>query len=367
MTGCNRRVGGNQIRNAVGGGRAARWAAARGWAGWLAIALAACGAPPAPGPTPGPSLDDYKDRMRDALNIPGVVFLDGDEVAGAVVAGLSDPAAEPAVRNAAAAAGVPAALVQVVATSPIVAASTLQDAMRPIKGGLQIFSSDQQTCTMTAVAFDRARAVKGLLTCSHCTRTQTGVDGTDFFQAGGGIDFVAREVIDPSLSSSLPGCPSKRVCRRSDAAFAEFTTSTVGIVGRLARPRAMCFGTGSCSLDLASPGDELVVTGVGGAPTLGADLHKIGRTTGWTTGPVTRTCVSANDNSNPLLPITMLCQSFVAAGAAHGDSGSPVFELRPNNQIVLMGIMWGVPTAGGAFVFSPIPNIEAEIGALDFL
>jgi hypothetical protein len=55
-----------------------------------------------------------------------------------------------------------------------------------------------------------------------------------------------------------------------------------------------------------------------------------------------------------------------AAGAhgspAHrgGDSGSPVFSGTSN--VTLLGILWG--GSGNQFVYSPIANIEQELGAL---
>jgi hypothetical protein len=45
-----------------------------------------------------------------------------------------------------------------------------------------------------------------------------------------------------------------------------------------------------------------------------------------------------------------------------GDSGSPVFALAGSHDATLAGILWG----GGdnVFVFSPLANIERELGPL---
>jgi hypothetical protein len=43
-----------------------------------------------------------------------------------------------------------------------------------------------------------------------------------------------------------------------------------------------------------------------------------------------------------------------------GDSGSPVF--RGTSNVTLLGILWG--GSGSQFVYSPIANIEQELGAL---
>jgi hypothetical protein len=53
-----------------------------------------------------------------------------------------------------------------------------------------------------------------------------------------------------------------------------------------------------------------------------------------------------------------LCQTFVTANVAGGDSGSPVFD--DSNRLV--GILWG--GGGSSFVYSPIGQVEKELGAL---
>ena len=62
----------------------------------------------------------------------------------------------------------------------------------------------------------------------------------------------------------------------------------------------------------------------------------------------------------------MLCQNIVGAGSGPGDSGSPVFELLQGNRVVLAGIMWGGAEDGSDFAFTAMPEIEAELGAMDF-
>jgi hypothetical protein len=52
----------------------------------------------------------------------------------------------------------------------------------------------------------------------------------------------------------------------------------------------------------------------------------------------------------------------VSAGVGGGDSGSPVF--MGTNNVTLVGILWGGNSSGTQFVFSPIANIEQELGSL---
>ena len=94
-------------------------------------------------------------------------------------------------------------------------------------------------------------------------------------------------------------------------------------------------------------------------------MHKIGRTTGWTRGSVRGTCVNTNVAGTN---ITQLCQGWVSAGAGGGDSGSPVFRRQgTGSNVTLLGILWGGSTlsdGSSLYIFSPISNIETELGAL---
>ena len=50
---------------------------------------------------------------------------------------------------------------------------------------------------------------------------------------------------------------------------------------------------------------------------------------------------------------------------AGGDSGSPVFSrIKADGSVTLLGNLWGGNSSGTLFVYSPIANIESELGAL---
>ncbi len=99
---------------------------------------------------------------------------------------------------------------------------------------------------------------------------------------------------------------------------------------------------------------------------IGTTINKVGRTTGWTQGNVTQTCVNTNvARSN----ITQLCQTFVedpggAVLVGGGDSGSNVFTITSGDNVQLVGILWGGNSSGTLFVFSPLKQIQDELGAL---
>jgi hypothetical protein len=94
-------------------------------------------------------------------------------------------------------------------------------------------------------------------------------------------------------------------------------------------------------------------------------VHKVGRTTGWSSGNVTNTCATVNVSGSN---IQLLCQTLVQRSGTvivqGGDSGSPVFQRTSDDNVTLVGILWGGSTSGDLFVFSPLKNIQDELGAV---
>jgi hypothetical protein len=106
------------------------------------------------------------------------------------------------------------------------------------------------------------------------------------------------------------------------------------------------------------------VIGAQGAATVGQTGNKVGGATGWTQGIVTRTCVNTGVSASN---IVLLCQDFVENTVQivnSGDSGSPVFRINAGDSVTLLGNLWGGNSSGTLFVYSPIANIERELGAL---
>ena len=97
-----------------------------------------------------------------------------------------------------------------------------------------------------------------------------------------------------------------------------------------------------------------------GSAVVGNVVNKVGRTTGWSQGSVTNTCVNTNVSGTN---ITQICQNFVSATVGSGDSGSPVFQIISGNDVRLVGILWG-GSGSQSLVFSPLSQVEQELGAL---
>ena len=303
-------------------------------------------------------LDRWFQRISDeAFSTPGVVYTDLDEAANRVAVGVEHAAAAASVRGLAARLGIPAAAVIVRETEPIHFVLTLRDMVRPVVGGLQIRFSN----FLCSLSFNAARAgISGFVTASHCSDKQGAVDGTLYYQPLDQVtaEFIGTEIADPSFFRNSQGCPHGRKCRRSDANFSQGASGVAFTLGGIAQTT----GANNGSLDIA--GSFSITAEAAGNATVGQTLDKVGRTTGWTEGTVTNSCVNVGVSGSN---IVLLCQDIVQntvqiVGA--GDSGSPVFFISGGSTVTLHGTLWGGNSSGTLLVYSPIANIEQELGSL---
>jgi hypothetical protein len=295
----------------------------------------------------------------EALAVPGAIFVDADEASNRVRIGVERGAAG-RVRGALAKLRMPDAAVILEEREPVTFAvaqgpkprakpgsgPSLQGPVRPIIGGVQI-NFPGFLCTL---GFNVSG---GFVTNSHCTTEQGGTEATPYWQPTRSVspDQIATEAADPAYVTNLAGCPSGRVCRRSDAsraAYANGVSFTPGRIARTDRPGRSLTITG-----------EFRVTGEGGA-VVGNVVNKIGRTTGWSQGSVSATCVNTNVSGTN---VTQLCQTFVSATVGSGDSGSPVFQIISGDDVRLVGLLWG-GSGSRTFVYSPLTQVEQELGGL---
>ena len=294
------------------------------------------------------------------LGLPGAVFVDADEANNQVTVGV-ERGKGGQVRAALARLGLPASAAVVRETDPITFAvaprpkgTTLQGLVRPIHGGTQI-NFPGFLCTLGFSANDGSQ--RSFITNSHCTNVQGGVNNTPYWQPlqSTAPTQIATEVEDPNYGTNLSGCPSGRVCRRADASRALYSSTG-------APASQVAFGKISKT---DRPGRNLAITGefsitAEGEAVQGQTVNKVGRTTGWSQGAVTNVCVNTSVSGTN---ITELCQDFVSASVGSGDSGSPVFAISSGTNVTLLGILWG-GSGSSSFVFSPLSNIEGELGAL---
>ena len=296
----------------------------------------------------------FHEVSYNAFEHGGVVFVDLDEAANRVLVGVERGASHASIRSLAARLGVPAEAITVRDVDPIHYAATLQDQVRPVVAGLQINFPG----FLCSIGFNAVSGTENsFVTASHCTTTQGGVEGTQYWQSLSSQpnSFIGTEVADPDYvrgKGRNSPCPKGRRCRFSDASRAAYADGVPFTLGGIAQTT----GPNNGSLTIAG---TFTINGEGGE-VVGDIANKVGRTTGWTAGVITNTCVNTGVSGSN---IVQLCQNFVSAGVGGGDSGSDVF-LQSGGGVRLLGVLWGGNGAGTQFVYSPIANVEQELGPL---
>ncbi|GAB4190121.1 MAG: hypothetical protein Tsb002_17850 [Wenzhouxiangellaceae bacterium] len=293
----------------------------------------------------------YEALPESIWKVDGLVLTDLDEKANRVVIAVADLKSELTVLDQLASSRTVGLLdaVNIEYAEPIRQEISLRDnAFTHARGGLQI-GYPGFVCTFGFVAY-RA-GVLGMVTNSHCDvdgRAGGGNNGTGYGQPFSTPHF-AVESVDPNTFSG-GACPSGRVCRHSDSLFARHISGAKPLLfGKIAKTNSVNTG----SLTYAT---DFTITGKNATVSVGQVVNKVGRTTGWSSGGITRTCANLNVAGSS---ITLLCQNQASYNSAGGDSGSPVFRITSGNNVTLVGIHWG---SGASY--SPIHKVEGELGIL---
>jgi hypothetical protein len=300
-----------------------------------------------------PDLEALNQRLLPVFELAGVVFTDADETRGRVVVGVLDRDMQGLVRATAARLGISAQDIDIVETEPIFQVATLRESLRPVPAGAQIrFSA--YVCSLGFNA--ELDGVAGFVTASHCSDRQGSVDGTQYYQPVNQVpeELIGTEIADPPYLRGISGCPKGRVCRNSDSNFVQAAGAGLLGFGKIAKTD----GVNTGSLVVAG---EFAITGEGVAG-VKTSVNKVGRTTGWGQGLVTRTCTNTGVSGSN---IVLLCQTWVenknAVIVQGGDSGSPVFSISGGNA-TLLGNLWGGNSSGTQFVYSPLSGIRGDLG-----
>jgi hypothetical protein len=337
----------------------------------VAAVLAACSESPDPvGPTGTlqPAAAGGQDSLArwfarsspNVLALPGTVFADHDEANNRLLFGVENAAATRGVSTALSRLGIPASAYAIQVVEPIHMAATLRDRWRPTQGGIQIHFG-QYLCTMGFNADDGT--ARSFITNSHCTNSQGGVESTLYYQPTSSVDpaVIATEVEDPTYFKG-GACPRGRKCRYSDSSRALYSSGVASTRGAISKTS----GANNGSLEVTGAFTVASQDNTTTSFASGTVLNKVGRTTGWTQGSVTNTCVNTNVSGSN---ITQLCQTFVdgpgnTVVVGGGDSGSNVFRITSGDNVQLVGILWGGNSSGTMFVFSPFKQIRDELGAI---
>jgi hypothetical protein len=295
----------------------------------------------------------------EAFAAPGAVFVDNDETSNRIRIGVENLSAEGQIRAAVARFGVPDQAVIVEKVDPIVQVATLQNVVdRPVRAGVQINFPG----FLCSVGFNATSGTqKSFITASHCTTKQGGVESTPYWQPLQSVDGtqIATEVADPVYVKGGAGCPKGKQCRYSDASRAAYINGANQALGLIAQTSGANNGSLTITGSFSITSDDCSTRG--GCLAVGTTVNKVGRTTGWTSGAITNTCVNTGVSGSR---IVQLCQTFVSAGVGAGDSGSDVFQVTSGSNVKLAGVLWGGNSGGTQFVFSPFGNVTSELGPL---
>ncbi len=313
-------------------------------------------------------LHEWRQRALAAFNLPGVRSLDLDERLNRVEIGVSSLDISGSVEEVVAKLGVPSEAVVITVKPAITSIQTVQDRVRPIRGGLKIENDVSTPCSLgfNALSDQIIDTGEGFVTASHCTeQLARRNDGIFYQKADNGTDRVGSEALDPNPFTG-GSCPAGKECRRSDAAFVLYDDSVTWTLGKLIRTTNWSRTQGG--LTITSPDLNIGGDARSTPPLLDQELHKVGQKTGTTFGPVDETCVDKPhpDDSNLLI----LCSYSVWAGVKDGDSGAAVFEVQSGSDVILHGIVWAreVESLGGegdeSFWFSPYSQVYADLGPL---
>lgn len=268
----------------------------------------------------------------------GVTMSDIDEVRNRIVVGVADASGIGSVRAAVSGLNVPTDVIVVEQVDPVEIEPSLRDRTRPVIAGVEI-NGAEGTCTLgynVAHWFVFEFQEEHFLTNAHCTTSFGQVTGMSMGQKVSS-DIIGTESVDPPLftNSSDPRCPVGRQCRYSDAALFLYngTSFNHGIV-----PWP---DVGSINYSSTNSITDI------GDPIVGMTVHKVGRTTGHTTGVVSQTCADFGQSLGGFdTGRTMLCQARGNYSSGPGDSGSPVVSVLSDGTLSGRGIHWG---SGGVF------------------
>ena len=172
---------------------------------------------------------------------------------------------------------------------------------------------------------------------------------------------VGIEAVDPE--GYVCGFSPVTECRGADAAFVQSNGIVPFKVGFLAKPVSR--NTGNLNVSASDPYIRIAQTGIAVA---GMTVEKIGAVTGWTSGDVTNTCVTAMIYFNLVIIKRVVCSDKTLYWAQEGDSGSPVFLWLPYSpteggvQGSLLGIHSSHEQWGNSKYYSRIDRITSDLG-----
>jgi hypothetical protein len=220
-----------------------------------------------------------------------------------------------------------------------------------IQSGWQTRVAGVGSCSLGITALDPSNNYSEVfVTNSHCTTTVPGPDGSTVYQATLAGTAVGVEIDDPTST-----CGSG--CRQADAALVRADVPMKFETVARTTTRSNC---DQCNaglvVDTANP--SIPVTGEKSHNIENEELHKVGRSTGWTYGNVEDTC-----NDYNVAGFTQECSDRVDFSAQGGDSGAAFFRWTSSGNAEIRGVVFG--WQGWPFndaLVSDLHQIELDLG-----
>lgn len=297
-------------------------------------------------------------KARALLSMPGLTAIGLSVSRNRLVVGIT-PGSNPAeARQRLDDLGIPDAAVEIEERKAAPLLNGLINRLRPVMGGIDIsLQAGDTACTAGFnVMWDSMRV---FLTAAHCLPPIASNQDVDVYQNFyGSTNHIGTEVADPTPVACSDTLPFHSICLNSDAALVLYDDSVEWSFGHIARTTFFGQYTGSTTINPAQ--SRFWITESLRYVLEGDTVNKIGWRTGWTQGVVQAVDQFVREDTvSP--PIWIDGSAVVDAGAWHGDSGSPVFEVSTYGKATLVGVLWG-GYAGGPFYFSPLGQVQKDFG-----
>lgn len=316
----------------------------------------------------------WRDGLDAFLEPPSVQWFGIDHARNRIVIGVLVGADTQAIAAKAADLAIPAGALRFEKTGPIRYEQTLQDSIRPVKGGIRIqrvLSVDpdsQLNCTLGFLALWGGE--HAFVTNSHCSSQRFVLDNTNWYQNRApftpaeslSISSIGFEVADSKLWCK-PAFPQPTPCSYADAAVYRATLGPgEWYFQRIARPVSGCLPSCTPPVLTIDPHPTIFWSIVRTEPNISVNdlVSKIGQHTGWTQGYVRYI------NIKVISPARYLDQALADYGSHEGDSGAPILlDILggTDTTVTLGGIHWGRGPGPGAdsassyAIFSPWSGI----------
>jgi len=218
-------------------------------------------------------------------------------------------------------------------------------AVDPIINGTGAGGNCSLGFTTTYIPSGGGTPYQAIVTNSHCTKLWGAPDSTALYQ---GPSYFGFSTVDPHKTYCAGNW-----CRMADAALFKITTGNIE-VGLIARPLS-----NSIVLDAASP--YFVIREVAASsPPMGTIYHKVGHTTGFTSGFIWQACADHHWGYAWPDQYVTRCGDSGTAASEDGDSGGSVFIRLDTNNVRLIGISVGKNDQ--KHFWSPYHRIVANLG-----